>query len=60
MDVLITNPLFRNELRKYYIEIDDVDKEVKELKEGLYEVVVYNENLKADNKECFRALRTEK
>ncbi|WP_131701461.1 hypothetical protein [Chryseobacterium sp. FH2] len=53
MDVLITNELFRNELKKYYIEIYDVDKNVKELSDDLYEVVVYNEKLKAKNKECF-------
>jgi hypothetical protein len=53
MDVLITNKLFRNELKKYNIEIDDVDKEVKEVDEGLYKVVVYNRKLKAENKECF-------
>ncbi|MFC5872537.1 hypothetical protein ACFP3I_08085 [Chryseobacterium arachidis] len=53
MDVLITNKLFRNELKKNDIEIDDVDKNVKELDEGLYKVVVYNQKLKAENKECF-------
>lgn len=53
MDVLIANKLFRNELKKHYIEIDDVDKEVKELSDGLYKVVVYNDKLKAENKECF-------
>ncbi len=53
MDVLITNKLFRDELKKYYIEIYDVDKEVKELGDNLYKVVVYNQNLKAENKECF-------
>lgn len=53
MDVLITNKLFRNELQKYYIAIDNVDKEVKELNDDVYKVVVYNEKLKAENKECF-------
>lgn len=54
MDVLITNKLFRNELKKHYIEIDDVDKVVKELNDNLYNVVVYNDKLKTENKECFR------
>lgn len=55
MDILITNALFRNKLRDYNIEIDDVDREVKELNDqGLYEVVVFNNNLKYENKECFR------
>ncbi|WP_326983780.1 hypothetical protein VUJ46_04360 [Chryseobacterium sp. MYb264] len=53
MDVLITNKLFRDELKKYYIEIYDVDKDVKELGDNLYKVVVYNQKLKAENKECF-------
>lgn len=53
MDVLITNKVFRDELKKYYIRIDDVDKEVKELEDNLYKVVVYNQKLKAENKECF-------
>ena len=53
MDVLITNELFRDQLKNYYIEIDDVDKVVKELDEDLYRVVVYNQKLKAENKECF-------
>jgi hypothetical protein len=53
MDVLITNKLFRDELKKYPIEIDDVDKNVKELNKDLYKVVVYNQKLKAENKECF-------
>ncbi|WP_415327492.1 hypothetical protein [Chryseobacterium sp. MMS23-Vi53] len=53
MDVLTTNKLFRDELKKYYIEIDDVDKNVKELNNDLYKVVVYNQKLKAENKECF-------
>ncbi|WP_150114804.1 FEKKY domain-containing protein [Chryseobacterium sp. IHB B 17019] len=53
MDVLITNKLFRNELKKYYIEIDDVDKDVKEVNDNLYKVVVYNKKLNAENKECF-------
>lgn len=54
MDVLITNKLFRNELKKHYIEIDDVDKIVKELNDNLYDVVVYNDKLKSENKECFK------
>jgi hypothetical protein len=55
MDILITNALFRNKLRDYNIEIDDVDREVKELNDqGLYEVVVFNNNLKYENKEYFR------
>lgn len=54
MDVLITNKLFRNELKKHYIEIDDVDEVVKELNDNLYDVVVYNDKLKSENKECFR------
>jgi hypothetical protein len=53
MDVLITNTVFREELKKHYIAIDGVDQDVKELKAGLYEVVVYNNALKAENKECF-------
>lgn len=53
MDVLITNAVFREELKKHYITIDGVDQDVKELKAGLYEVVVYNNALKAENKECF-------
>lgn len=53
MDVLIANKLFRDELKKYYIEIDDVDKDVKEINENLYKVVVYNQKMKAENKECF-------
>lgn len=55
MGILITNKLFRSKLRDYNIEIDNVDKEVKELNDqGLYEVVVVNNNLKYENKECFR------
>ena len=53
MDVLIANKLFRDELKKYSIEIDDVDKIVKELNKDLYKVVIYNQKLKAENKECF-------
>lgn len=53
MDVLITNKLFRDELKKHNIAIDDVDKDVKELEDEVYDVVVYNEKLKAENKECF-------
>ncbi len=53
MDILITNKLFRAELRKYPIEIDDLDKDVKELKDDLYKVVIYNQKLKSENKECF-------
>ncbi|MCF2218897.1 hypothetical protein H9Q08_06245 [Chryseobacterium sp. PS-8] len=53
MDVLITNTFFRNELKKYPIEIDDLDKDVKELKNDLYKVVIYNQKLKSENKECF-------
>ncbi|KMQ59031.1 hypothetical protein ACM40_18955 [Chryseobacterium sp. BLS98] len=55
MDILITNKLFRNELKKYYIEIYDVDKEVSELNnDGDFRVIVYNNKLKYENKECFR------
>ncbi|MBK1896901.1 FEKKY domain-containing protein [Chryseobacterium paridis] len=55
MDVLITNKLFRKKLKDYNIEIDGVDKEVKELNDqGLYEVIVFNNNLQYENKECFR------
>lgn len=54
MDVLITNKVFRDELKKYNIEIDGIDKKLKELNdEGLYEVVVYNNAIKAENKKCF-------
>ncbi|MCW3161815.1 hypothetical protein [Chryseobacterium oryctis] len=53
MDVLITNKLFREELKKYYINIDDVDRKIKMLNDSLYQVVVYNQKLKAENKECF-------
>ncbi|UZT98600.1 hypothetical protein ODZ84_03230 [Chryseobacterium fluminis] len=53
MDVLISNTLFRNELRKYGIPIDDVNKEVKEQEDDIYKVVVYNEKLTAENKVCF-------
>jgi len=54
MDVLITNAVFRKELKKHYIAIDGVDQDVKELDKDLYEVVVYNNALKEVNKECFR------
>ncbi|WP_343665248.1 hypothetical protein [Chryseobacterium mucoviscidosis] len=53
MDVLITNKLFRAELKKYPVEIHDLDKDVKELKNDLYKVVIYNQKLKSENKECF-------
>ncbi|GAA5101288.1 hypothetical protein GCM10023210_40750 [Chryseobacterium ginsengisoli] len=53
MDILITNKLFREELKKYFIEIDDAEENVKELNNDLYKVVVYNQKLKAENKECF-------
>ncbi|PIF46100.1 hypothetical protein CLU96_3118 [Chryseobacterium sp. 52] len=57
MDVLITNKLFRDELKKHYIEIYDVDKEVQELNnEGDFRVIVYNNELKYENKECFRLM----
>ncbi|KMQ64944.1 hypothetical protein ACM46_12120 [Chryseobacterium angstadtii] len=55
MDVLITNKLFREELKKHYIEIDNVDKDVFELSdEGDFRVIVYNNDLKYENKECLR------
>lgn len=55
MDVLMTNKLFRNKLKDYNIGIDNVDKVVKELNDqDLYEVVVFNNNLRHENKECFR------
>ncbi|MDQ0781998.1 hypothetical protein [Chryseobacterium sp. W4I1] len=55
MDVLITNKLFRNELKKHYIEIYNVDKEVFELNnEDEFKVIVYNNELQYENKECFR------
>lgn len=55
MDVLITNKLFREELKKHYIEVYNVDKEVFELNnEGEFKVIVYNNELKYENKECFR------
>lgn len=55
MDVLITNKLFRDELKKYYIEIYNLDKEVFELNDqDEFKVIVYNNALKYENKECFR------
>lgn len=55
MDVLIRNKLFRDELKKHYIEAYNVDKEVFELNnEGEFKVIVYNNELKYENKECFR------
>ncbi|KXH84512.1 hypothetical protein [Chryseobacterium kwangjuense] len=55
MDVLITNKLFRDELKKHYIEIYNLDKEVFELNDqGEFKVIVYNNDLKYENKECFR------
>jgi len=55
MDVLITNKLFRDELKKHYIEIYNVDKEVFELNnEDEFRVIVYNNELTYENKECFR------
>ncbi|WP_449386648.1 FEKKY domain-containing protein [Chryseobacterium antibioticum] len=55
MDVLITNKLFREELKKHYIEVYNVDKKVFELNnEGEFKVIVYNNELKYENKECFR------
>lgn len=55
MDVLITNKVFRDELKKHTIEIEGIDKKLKELDDqGRYEVVVYNSALKAENKESFK------
>ncbi|WP_223607672.1 hypothetical protein [Chryseobacterium sp. OSA05B] len=55
MDILITNKLFRDELKKHYIKAYNVDKEVFELNnEGEFKVIVYNNDLKYENKECFR------
>lgn len=55
MDVLITNALFRSELKKHYIEIYNVDREVLELNNnGDFRVIVYNQDLQYENKECFR------
>lgn len=55
MDVLITNKVFRDELKKHYIEAYNVDKEVFELNDdGDFKVIVYNHELKYENKECFR------
>ncbi|SFM98789.1 hypothetical protein SAMN05421594_0137 [Chryseobacterium oleae] len=55
MDVLITNKVFRDELKKHYIEAYNVDKEVFELNDdGEFKVIVYNHELKYENKECFR------
>ncbi|HCA09831.1 hypothetical protein [Chryseobacterium sp.] len=55
MDILITNKLFRDELKKHYIEAYNVDKKVFELNnEGEFKVIVYNHELKYENKECFR------
>ncbi|MEG0925261.1 hypothetical protein [Chryseobacterium sp.] len=43
MDVLITNKPFRDQLKKCNIEIDGVDKDVKQLSNSeIYEVVVYS------------------
>ncbi|KFE96981.1 FEKKY domain-containing protein [Chryseobacterium luteum] len=56
MDVLIINKLFRNELKKHNIEIYNVEKEIQELNnEGEFKVIVYNNELRYENKECFRA-----
>lgn len=42
MDVLITNKTFRNELAKYKIEIDDVEKDAEELdRQDFYKVNIY-------------------
>jgi hypothetical protein len=42
MDVLITNRLFREQIKKCNIEVDGVDKEVKQLNNSeVYEVKVY-------------------
>lgn len=55
MDVLIISKLFRDELKKHYIEIYNVDKEVLELNnDGDFRVIVYNNELRYENKECFR------
>ena len=55
MDVLITNQFFRNELKKYNIEIYNLDKEVLELNDKEdFRVVVYNNELQYENKECFK------
>ncbi|MDQ1096387.1 MULTISPECIES: hypothetical protein [Chryseobacterium] len=53
MDILITNSMFRKELEKYCIKIDNVDKMVRMLKGNRYEVIIYKEELKANNKRCF-------
>ncbi|BFO68250.1 hypothetical protein KCF3NO3_42330 [Chryseobacterium sp. KCF3-3] len=55
MDVLITNQFFRNELKKYNIEIYNLDKEVLELNDKEdFQVVVFNNELQYENKECFK------
>ncbi len=55
MDVLITNPLFRNELKKYNIEIYNLDKEVLVLNDkDDFRVTVYKNELQYENKECFK------
>lgn len=42
MDVLITNKPFREQFKKCDIEIDGVDKEVKQINNSdMYEVAVY-------------------
>jgi len=53
MDILITNRMFRKELDKYCIKIDNVNKMVRMLKDNTYEVTIYNEELKANNERCF-------
>jgi hypothetical protein len=55
MDVLITNQFFRNELKKYNIEIYNLDKEVLALNDkDDFQVVVYRNELQYENKECFK------
>lgn len=55
MDVLITNPFFRNELKKYNIKIYNLDKEVLVLNDkDDFRVTVYKNELQYENKECFK------
>ncbi|MDR6458389.1 hypothetical protein J2786_001482 [Chryseobacterium vietnamense] len=55
MDVLITNPFFRNELKKYNIEIYNLDKEVLVLNDkDDFRVTVYKNELQYENKQCFK------
>lgn len=53
MDVLITNKPFRDQLKKCNIEIDVVDKDVKQLSNSeIYEVIVYGYDKNNNKTDC--------